>query len=203
MKCRPRRWQTAPDCLSSSPAIGGGSLRTAIPFEVRLEHHSTTWSSTGSPCSSGQASTYTRALTRVTKSRHLRLTARSRSVRAVAWHRACCQLGSATPSPDDDFHGRDSSREPRHPHVLVFSHHSQPYEAKWKEIVKAAREHDLDPRNAGAAWTPPQDTKRSGRWEIWASPHCQSGNTLVQSLCSRRPAHRPHKDLEEKASWQT
>ena len=49
-----------------------------------------------------------------------------------------------------------------HRYVLVFSHHSQPHEAKWKEIVQAAWEHDVDPRNAWVAWTSPRGTRWSG-----------------------------------------
>jgi hypothetical protein len=49
-----------------------------------------------------------------------------------------------------------------HRYLLVYSQHSQPHEAKWRELVQAAWESDVDPRNVRLAWTSPQGTRWSG-----------------------------------------
>jgi hypothetical protein len=49
-----------------------------------------------------------------------------------------------------------------HRYMLVYSHHSQPHEAKWRELVQSAWEADVDPRNVRLAWTSPQGTRWSG-----------------------------------------
>lgn len=49
-----------------------------------------------------------------------------------------------------------------HRYVLVYSHHSQPHEAKWRELVQAAWERDVDPKNAWVAWTSPRGIRWSG-----------------------------------------
>lgn len=49
-----------------------------------------------------------------------------------------------------------------HRYLLVYSQHSQPHEAKWRELVQAAWEADVDPRNVRLAWTSPQGTRWSG-----------------------------------------
>jgi hypothetical protein len=49
-----------------------------------------------------------------------------------------------------------------HRYMLVYSLHSQPHEAKWRELVQAAWESDVDPRNVRLAWTSPQGTRWSG-----------------------------------------
>ena len=48
-----------------------------------------------------------------------------------------------------------------HRYMLVYSQHSQPHEAKWRELVQAAWEPDVDPRNVWLAWTSPQGTRWS------------------------------------------
>ncbi len=49
-----------------------------------------------------------------------------------------------------------------HRYVLVYSQHSQPHEAKWRDLVQAAWESDVDPKNVRLAWTSPQGTRWSG-----------------------------------------
>ncbi len=49
-----------------------------------------------------------------------------------------------------------------HRYVLVYSQHSQPHEAKWRELVQASWQCDVDPRNVRLAWTSPQGTRWSG-----------------------------------------
>jgi hypothetical protein len=49
-----------------------------------------------------------------------------------------------------------------HRYLLVYSQHSQPHEAKWRELVQAAWESDVDPRNVRLGWTSPQGTRWSG-----------------------------------------
>ncbi len=49
-----------------------------------------------------------------------------------------------------------------HRYLLVYSQHSQPHEAKWRELVQASWESDVDPRNVRLAWTSPQGTRWSG-----------------------------------------
>jgi hypothetical protein len=49
-----------------------------------------------------------------------------------------------------------------HRYMLVYSQHSQPHEAKWRELVQAAWEPDVDPRDVRLAWTSPQGTRWSG-----------------------------------------
>ena len=49
-----------------------------------------------------------------------------------------------------------------HRYMLVYSQHSQPHEAKWRELVEASWERDVDPRNVRLAWTSPQGSRWSG-----------------------------------------
>ena len=49
-----------------------------------------------------------------------------------------------------------------HRYMLVYSQHSQPHEAKWRELVETAWAEDVDPRNVQLAWTSPQGTRWSG-----------------------------------------
>jgi hypothetical protein len=49
-----------------------------------------------------------------------------------------------------------------HRYMLVYSQHSQPHEAKWRELVETAWAEDVDPRNAQLGWTSPQGTRWSG-----------------------------------------
>jgi len=49
-----------------------------------------------------------------------------------------------------------------HRHMLVYSQHSQPHEAKWRELVQTAWAGDVDPRNVRLAWISPQGTRCSG-----------------------------------------
>lgn len=49
-----------------------------------------------------------------------------------------------------------------HRYMLVYSLHSQPHEAKWRELVQTAWEPDVDPSNVRLAWTSPQGTRWSG-----------------------------------------
>jgi hypothetical protein len=49
-----------------------------------------------------------------------------------------------------------------HRYMLVYSQHSQPHEAKWRELVQTTWESDVDPRNVWLAWTSPQGTRWSG-----------------------------------------
>ena len=49
-----------------------------------------------------------------------------------------------------------------HRYMLVYSQHSQPHEAKWRELVQTAWAGDVDPRNVRLAWTSPQGTRWSG-----------------------------------------
>ena len=48
-----------------------------------------------------------------------------------------------------------------HRYMLVFSQHSQPHEAKWRELVEASWERDVDPNNVWLFWTSPQGTRSS------------------------------------------
>jgi hypothetical protein len=47
-------------------------------------------------------------------------------------------------------------------YMLVFSQHSQPHEAKWRQLVESSWQEDVDPRNAWLLWTSPQGTRSSG-----------------------------------------
>lgn len=49
-----------------------------------------------------------------------------------------------------------------HRYMLVYSQHSQPHEAKWRELVQAAWERDVDPKNAWVAWISPRGIRWSG-----------------------------------------
>jgi len=49
-----------------------------------------------------------------------------------------------------------------HRYMLVFSQHSQPHEAKWRELVEASWERHVDPKNVWFFWTSPQGTRSSG-----------------------------------------
>ena len=49
-----------------------------------------------------------------------------------------------------------------HRYMLVFSQHSQPHEAKWRGLVEASWERDVDPRNVWLIWTSPQGSRSSG-----------------------------------------
>jgi hypothetical protein len=49
-----------------------------------------------------------------------------------------------------------------HRYMLVFSQHSQPHEAKWRRLVEAGWERDVDPKNVWLFWTSPQGTRTSG-----------------------------------------
>jgi hypothetical protein len=49
-----------------------------------------------------------------------------------------------------------------HRYMLIFSQHSQPHEAKWRELVEASWERDVDPKNVWLSWTSPQGTRSSG-----------------------------------------
>ena len=48
-----------------------------------------------------------------------------------------------------------------HRYMLVFSQHSQPHEAKWRALVEASWERDVDPRNIWLIWTSPQGSRSS------------------------------------------
>ena len=48
-----------------------------------------------------------------------------------------------------------------HRHMLVFSQHSQPHEAKWRQLVETSWQEDVDPRNVWLLWTSPQGTRSS------------------------------------------
>jgi hypothetical protein len=49
-----------------------------------------------------------------------------------------------------------------HRYMLVFSQHSQPHEAKWRQLVEISWQEDVDPRNVWLLWTSPQGTRSSG-----------------------------------------
>jgi hypothetical protein len=49
-----------------------------------------------------------------------------------------------------------------HRYMLVYSQHSQPHEAKWRELVETAWAEDVDPTNTQLGWTSPQGTRWSG-----------------------------------------
>jgi hypothetical protein len=49
-----------------------------------------------------------------------------------------------------------------HRYMLVFSQHSQPHEAKWRQLVETSWQEDVDPRNVCLLWTSPQGTRSSG-----------------------------------------
>jgi hypothetical protein len=49
-----------------------------------------------------------------------------------------------------------------HRYMLVFSQHSQPHEAKWRQLVETSWQEDVDPRNVWLLWTSPQGTRSSG-----------------------------------------
>ncbi len=49
-----------------------------------------------------------------------------------------------------------------HRYMLVFSQHSQPHEAKWRGLVQASWDRDVDPRNVWLIWTSPQGSRSSG-----------------------------------------
>jgi hypothetical protein len=49
-----------------------------------------------------------------------------------------------------------------HRYMLVFSQHSQPHEAKWRQLVESSWQEDVDPRNVWLLWTSPQGTRSSG-----------------------------------------
>jgi len=49
-----------------------------------------------------------------------------------------------------------------HRYMLVFSQHSQPHEAKWRGLVEASWERDVDPKNVWLIWTSPQGSRSSG-----------------------------------------
>jgi hypothetical protein len=49
-----------------------------------------------------------------------------------------------------------------HRFLLVYSQQSQPHEAKWRELVQAAWEPDVDPKDVRLAWTSPRGTRWSG-----------------------------------------
>jgi hypothetical protein len=49
-----------------------------------------------------------------------------------------------------------------HRYMLVFSQYSQPHEAKWRGLVQASWERDVDPRNVWLIWTSPQGSRSSG-----------------------------------------
>jgi hypothetical protein len=49
-----------------------------------------------------------------------------------------------------------------HRYMLVYGHHSQPHEAKWRELAETAWAEDVDPKNARLAWTSPQGSRWSG-----------------------------------------
>ena len=49
-----------------------------------------------------------------------------------------------------------------HRYMLVYGQHSQPHEAKWRELVQTAWAEDVDPRNVRLAWTSPQGSRWSG-----------------------------------------
>ena len=57
---------------------------------------------------------------------------------------------------------RNGCRFMDHRYMLVYSQHSQPHEAKWRELVQTAWAGDVDPRNVRLAWTSPQGTRWSG-----------------------------------------
>jgi len=48
-----------------------------------------------------------------------------------------------------------------HRYMLVFSQHSQPHEAKWRGLVEASWERDVDPKNLWLIWTSPQGSRSS------------------------------------------
>jgi hypothetical protein len=49
-----------------------------------------------------------------------------------------------------------------HRYMLVYSQHSQPHEAKWRELVETAWAEDVDPSHTQLGWTSPQGTRWSG-----------------------------------------
>jgi len=49
-----------------------------------------------------------------------------------------------------------------HRYMLVFSQHSQPHEAKWRQLMETSWQEDVDPRNVWLLWTSPQGTRSSG-----------------------------------------
>ena len=49
-----------------------------------------------------------------------------------------------------------------HRYMLVFSQHSQPHQAKWRQLVETSSQEDVDPRNVWLLWTSPQGTRSSG-----------------------------------------
>ena len=55
-----------------------------------------------------------------------------------------------------------------HRYMLVYSQHSQPHEAKWRELVETAWAGDVDPRNVRLAWTSPQGSRW---WVERSNPH--------------------------------
>jgi len=48
-----------------------------------------------------------------------------------------------------------------HRYMLAFSQHSQPHEAKWRGLVEASWERDVDPKNVWLIWTSPQGSRSS------------------------------------------
>ena len=49
-----------------------------------------------------------------------------------------------------------------HRYMLVFSQHSQPHEAKWRQLVETSWQEDVDPGNVWLLWTSPQGSRSSG-----------------------------------------